>query len=95
MKLAATPLPLDASQIGRVLELLEMRELAPEDTAAKLHKLCKSRVFSAAQRHAIELLFELDDGQVANALMRFADDEARDLVRAQLPHEARLSFVAA
>jgi len=95
MKLAATPLPLDASQIGLVLELLEMRALAPQDTAAKFHQLGKSRVFSAAQRDAIELLFELDDDQLANALMRFADDDARDLVRAQLPLEARLSFIAA
>lgn len=95
MKRPSTPLPLDASQIRLVLDLLEMRALAPQDTAARFHQLSQSRVFSAAQRDAIELLFELDDDQVANALLRFADDDARELVRAQLPHEARLSFVAA
>lgn len=96
MKRPATPLPLDAAQINLVLELLEMRVLAPQDTAAQFRQLTRSRAFSAVQKHAIELLFELDDEQqIANALMRLADDDARDLVRAQLALEARLSFVAA
>ena len=96
MKRLAPPLPLDALQTSLVLELIEMRVLAPQDTAAKFRQLSRSKGFSAGQKQAIELLFELDDEQqIANALMRLADDEARDLVRAQLAHEARMSFVAA
>ncbi|MET0543849.1 MAG: hypothetical protein ABWZ88_19060 [Variovorax sp.] len=94
MKLPHTLKPLDASQVDLVLEMLDTRTLAPKETAARFYQLCSSKAFSAAQQDAIELLFELEDDELAAALMAFADEEARDLVREQLAYEA-LGFVAA
>ena len=95
MKRPAIPLPLDVSQIALVLELLDLRLLAPQETAARFNRLSRSATFTQGQQEAIQLLFELDDHEIARALLAFADDEGRDLVREQLAHEARLSFVAA
>jgi hypothetical protein len=95
MKQLATPQPLTPSQIQHVLELLDMRLLAPQETAARFNSLSKDGTFSEAQQEAIELLFALDEDEIGNALMDFADDEARDIVRDCVAHEARLSFVAA
>lgn len=95
MKKSATPAPLTPSQIRLVLELLELRQLAPKETAAKFDRLVQVGAFSTPQEDAIELLFSLDDQDIPDALFDFADDEARDMVRESLPHEARLSFVGA
>jgi hypothetical protein len=95
MKAPAHPMPLNTTQIRLVLELLDTRLLAPKETAARFYQLSQANAFSEGQQEAVELLFELDDDEIAEALLAFADDEARDLVRAQLPHEAHLSFVAA
>lgn len=95
MKPSATPKPLDPRQIGLVLELLELRALAPQETAAKFNRLVEAGTFSEAQQEAIELLFALDEEEIPDALFDFADDEARDLVRDALPHEARLVYMAA
>lgn len=92
---SAQPLPFDASQIHLVLELLDMRTLAPKETAARFFQLGNEAVFSAGQQEAVEWLFELEDDQIADVLMEFADDEARDIVRDQLVHEARLDYVIA
>jgi hypothetical protein len=92
---AATPLPLTSSQIKLVLELLELRQLAPKETAAKFNRLTQLGTFSEAQQEAIEILFSLDEDEIPDALFDFADDEARDIVRESLVHEARLSFVSA
>lgn len=92
---SAQPMPFDASQISLVLELLDMRALAPKETAARFFQLGNDAVFSAGQQEAVEWLFELEDDQIADVLMNFADDEARDLVREQLAHEARLDYVIA
>ncbi|MFZ3116963.1 MAG: hypothetical protein WA159_01470 [Variovorax sp.] len=95
MKPLANPQPLTPSQIRHVLELLDMRLLAPQETAATFDRLSQAGTFSEAQQEAIELLFALDDDDIGNALMDFADDEAREIVRDSIAHEARLSFVAA
>jgi hypothetical protein len=89
------PSPLDASQVGLVLEMLDTRMLAPKETAARFFQLRDAAVFSAEQQEAVEFLFELDDAQIAEVLMTFADDEARDIVREQLAHEAHLDYVIA
>jgi len=90
---SAQPLPLDASQVSLVLELLDMRRLAPKETAARFFQLGHQSGFSIEQRDAVEWLFELDESQVAGMLMNFADDEARAVVREQLAYEARLDYV--
>jgi hypothetical protein len=72
-----------------------MHVIAPQETALRFRRLSKSETFTRGQLAAIELLFELDDHQIANMLLVFADDDARDLVRELLAHEAQLSFVAA
>lgn len=95
MKPLANPQPLTPSQIRHVLELLDMRLLAPQETAATFDRLSKAGTFSEAQQEAIELLFALDDDEIGDALMDFADDEARDIVRDNVVHEARMSFVGA
>jgi hypothetical protein len=95
MKTSAAPKPLDASQIRLVLELLELRQLAPKETAAKFDRLVQLGTFSEAQQEAIELLFALEEDEIPDALLEFGDDEARDIVREGLAHEARLIFVAA
>lgn len=95
MKPSTAPQPLTPSQIALVLELLELHQLAPKETAAKFDSLTQVGAFSEAQQDAIEMLFALDDGQIPDALFDFADDEARNVVRERLPHEAHLSFVAA
>ena len=41
------PMPFDASQISLVLELLDMRTLAPKETAARFFRLGDEAVFSA------------------------------------------------
>jgi hypothetical protein len=82
-------------QIQLVLELLELRQLAPQETAAKFNRLTQLGTFSEAQQEAIEILFALDEDEIPDALFAFADDEARDIVRDELAHEARLSFVRA
>ncbi|MCU4119614.1 hypothetical protein [Variovorax sp. N23] len=95
MKPLANPQPLTPSQIRHVLELLDMRLLAPQETAATFDRLSQAGTFSEAQQEAIELLFALDEDEIGDALMDFADDEARDIVRDSVAHEARLSFVGA
>jgi len=95
MKPLAHPQPLTPSQIRHVLELLDMRLLAPQETAATFNRLCHAGTFSEAQQEAIELLFALDEEEIGDALMDFADDEARDIVRDNVVHEARMSFVGA
>ena len=90
---SAQPLPLDASQVSLVLELLDMRRLAPKETAARFFQLGHRSGFSIEQRDVVEWLFELDESQVAGMLMNFADDEARAVVREQLAYEARLDYV--
>ncbi|MGJ7507411.1 hypothetical protein [Variovorax sp. GT1P44] len=92
---SAAPQPLTPSQIALVLELLELHQLAPKETAAKFNRLSQVGTFSEAQQDAIEMLFALDEDEIPDALFDFADDEARHVVRDGLPHEARLSFVAA
>jgi hypothetical protein len=95
MKPLANPQPLTPSQIRHVLELLDMRLLAPQETAATFNRLSQAGTFSEAQQEAIELLFALDEEEIGDALMDFADDEARDIVRDNVVHEARMSFVGA
>ncbi|MDM0120633.1 hypothetical protein [Variovorax arabinosiphilus] len=95
MKPLANPQPLTPSQIRHVLELLDMRLLAPQETAATFNRLSQAGTFSEAQQEAIELLFALDEDEIGDALMDFADDEARDIVRDNVVHEARMSFVGA
>lgn len=95
MKPLAHPQPLTPSQIRHVLELLDMRLLAPQETAATFNRLSQAGTFSEAQQEAIELLFALDEDEIGDALMDFADDDARDIVRDSVAHEARLSFVGA
>ncbi|HET7835806.1 hypothetical protein QTI33_00330 [Variovorax sp. J22P271] len=92
---AAAPKPLTPSQIKLVLELLELRQLAPKETAAKFDRLAQGKTFSEAQQEAIEILFALEEDEIPDALFDFADDEARDIVRDGLAHEARLTFVRA
>lgn len=94
-QMSVRPSPFDASQISLVLELLDMRTVAPKETAARFFQLGNDAVFSAGQQEAVEWLFELEDEQIADVLMDFADDEARDIVREQLAHEARLDYVTA
>lgn len=89
------PSPLDASQVGLVLEMLDMRLLAPKETAARFFQLRDAAVFSAEQQDVVEFLFELDDAQIADVLMTFSDDDARHIVREQLAHEAHLDYVIA
>lgn len=95
MKSSAAPKPLTPSQIELVLELLEMQQLAPKETAAKFSRLTQVGTFSEAQQEAIEILFALEEDRIPDALFEFADDDARNLVRDGLAHEARLSFVGA
>jgi hypothetical protein len=95
MKPTAAPQPLTPSQIELVLELLELHPLAPKETAAEFNRLTQVGAFSEAQQEAIEMLFALDEDRIPDALFDFADDEARDVVRDSLAHEAHLSFVAA
>lgn len=95
MKPSAAPELLTPSQIKFVLELLELRQLAPKEMAAKFSRLTQASTFSEAQQEAIETLFALDEDEISDALFDFADDDARDIVRDELAHEARLSFVRA
>ncbi|CAN7200081.1 MULTISPECIES: hypothetical protein [unclassified Variovorax] len=78
-----------------MLELLELRQLAPKETAAKFNRLIQVGTFSEAQQGAIEILFALEEDDIPDALFEFADDDARDIVRDGLAHEARLTFVRA
>jgi hypothetical protein len=91
----SAPQPLTPSQIELVLELLELRQLAPKETAAKFNESVKAGTFSEAQQDAIEILFGLEEDEIPDALFDFVDDEARPIVRDALAHEARLSFVGA
>jgi hypothetical protein len=91
-KSSAEPKPLDIEQIKHVVELLELRQLAPKEAAARFERLGTDGTFSEAQQEAIEILFSLEDDEIGDALLDFADDEARDFVRDELVHEARLSF---
>ncbi|CAN7690763.1 hypothetical protein LJR290_005605 [Variovorax sp. LjRoot290] len=95
MKPSVAPKPLTPSQMTLVLELLELRQLAPQETAAKFNRLTQVGTFSEAQQEAIEILFALDEDEIPDALFQFADDDARDIVRDELAHEARLTFVTA
>jgi hypothetical protein len=91
-KSSTEPKPLDIAQIKHVVELLELRQLAPKEAAARFERLGKNGTFSEAQQEAIEILFSLEEDEIGDALLDFADDEARDFVRDELVHEARLSF---
>jgi hypothetical protein len=93
MKSYNAPAPLTPSQIECVIDLLECRELAPKETALKFNQLARAGAFSEAQQEAIEILFALEEDEIPDALLEFADDDARDLVRHGLAHEARMSYV--
>ncbi|CAN7750054.1 hypothetical protein LJR290_006723 [Variovorax sp. LjRoot290] len=95
MMSSAVPEPLTPSQIELVLELLELRQLAPQETAAKFNRLTQVGTFSEAQQGAIEILFALEEDDIPDALFEFADDDARNIVRDGLAHEVRLTFVGA
>jgi hypothetical protein len=95
MKRSAAPQPLTPSQIELVLDLLELRQLAPKETAARFNQLILAGTFSEAQQEAIEILFSLEEDEIPDALFDFVDDDARPIVRDAMAHEARLSFVAA
>jgi len=95
MKRSASPQPLTPSQIKLVLELLELRQLAPKETAAEFNRLTQRKTFSESQQEAIEILFALEENEIPDALFEFADDDARDIVRGGLAHEARLTYVRA
>ena len=95
MKRSAAPQPLTPSQIELVLEVLELGQRAPKETAARFKQLIQTGTFSEAQQDAIEILFSLEEDEIPDALLDFADDDARPIVRDGLAHEARLSFVAA
>lgn len=92
MKKSIEPAPLTPDQIRLVLEMIDLRQLAPKDVAARFNRLIDAGTFSSSQRDAIEILFTLEEDEIADALFDFADDEARAIVREELPHEARLSF---
>ncbi|MDM0110975.1 hypothetical protein QTI66_02390 [Variovorax sp. J22R133] len=92
---AQSPQPLTPSQIALVLEMLELHQLAPKETAAMFNQVTQAGVFTEAQQDAIEILFSLEEREIPDALFDFADDDARDIVRESLPHEARLSYVRA
>jgi hypothetical protein len=95
MKRSAAPQPLTPSQIELVLDLLELRQQAPKETAARFNQLIQAGTFSEAQQEAIEILFSLEEDEIPDALFDFVDDDARPIVRDAMAHEARLSFVAA
>ncbi len=89
------PAPLTPAQIQCVIDLLECRELAPKETAVKFYELAKAGFFTEAQQEALEMLFALDDDEIPDALLEFADEDARDIVRHGLAHEARMRYVRA
>ena len=95
MKRSAAPQPLTPSQIELVLDLLELRQLAPKETAARFNQLILAGTFSEAQQAAIEILVSLGEDEIPDGLFDFVDDDARPIVRDAMAHEARLSFVAA
>lgn len=95
MKPTAAPEPLTPSQMKLVVELLEVQQLAPKETAAEFNRWVQAGIFSELQQEAIEILFTLEEDEIPDALFDFADDDARDVVRYGLAHEARLSFVSA
>jgi len=94
-KSSVIPKPLTPSQVKHVLELLDLCELAPIAAADKFQHLSRTGTFSEAQQEAIEILFSLEQDEIADALFECVDDDARELVREELPHEARLRFVRA
>ncbi len=69
MKSSAAPQPLTPSQIELVLELLELHQLAPKETAAKFNRMTQVGTCSEAQQDAIEMLVALDEGQIPDALV--------------------------
>jgi hypothetical protein len=95
MKPTVVPDPLTPSQIKLVIELLELRQFAPRETAAKFNRLAQVGTFSELQQEAIEILFSMEEDEIPDALYEFVDDEARDFVRNEFAHEARLRFVSA
>ena len=95
MKPYAAPEPLTPAQIELVLELLELRQLAPKETAARFDQLVQAGIFSESQQEAIEILFALEEDKIPDALFEFVDDDARPIIRDAMAHEARLSFVEA
>ena len=70
-----------------------MRQLAPIETAARFEGLAKSGIFSEPQQEAIEILFSMEEDEIPDALFECVDDEARELVRGELPHEVQLRYV--
>ena len=93
MKTSPIPQPLTPSQIELVLELLELRQLAPIETAARFERLAQSGTFSEPQQEAIEILFSMEEHEIPDALFECVDDEARELVRGELTHEVQLRYV--
>ncbi len=92
MNPSAMPEPMNSFQIRLLLELLQLHHDSP-DRAIELDRLID--IFGDSRRGEIERLMGLDEHDVPDALYEFADDDAREIVRNELAHEARLSFVAA
>ncbi|WP_256354470.1 MULTISPECIES: hypothetical protein [unclassified Variovorax] len=92
-KSSAIPKPLTPSQVKHVLELLDLCELVPIAAADKFQH--RTGTFSVAQQEAIEILFSLEQDEIPDALFECVDDDARELVRDELPHMAQVRFVRA
>jgi hypothetical protein len=90
--LATSQPPLSAQQVGHVLELMELKHLAPKEALRQLDVLTKLGEFSVAQGFAIQVLLTLEHDEMARVLREScADDDALELERTEPPHEARLT----
>jgi hypothetical protein len=91
---ASTAQSLSAPQVGHVLELLEVRELAPREAMRQLDELSGRGMFSESQALAIRILLMQDPAEVSSLLRASCEDEdCLDLVRSRLVHEARMTYV--
>jgi hypothetical protein len=91
--LPSTSDPLSAEQVCHVLELLEVRLLAPREALRQLDTLARLGEFSEPQADAIRLLLTQDQADAARMLRAScADDDGLALVRSQMAHEARMSY---
>ena len=91
---ASTVQSLSARQVGHVLELLDLRELAPREAMRQLDELSRSGTFSESQALAIRILLMQDPAEVSSLLRASCeDDDGLELVRSRMVHEARMTYV--
>jgi len=87
---------LSSHQLSLALDLLEIRDFAPNASLRQLGEFEAQGEFTKAQSKALRILLKtLDDTDAAHALRESCDgdEDSLDVLRERIVHEARAAYV--